>query len=241
LDVQVADEHICADAVICTIPLGCLKRDTVTFEPPLPSRVQCAIDNLGYGNLEKVFLRFERPWWTTGVESPESSPIFHIFLPPRSLPPKAPKRALQVFSLAELPVNAQPVLAFYLSDKWSSYIALLSPSEIALFFRTHYLPLLPNYNSECCILDVFFTNWSADPFAFGSYTHVPVGSVDGINDLRILGEQIFSLKEAKGGLWFAGEHAGLADLATVNGAVSSGKQAAIHVLHELFGKKEQEI
>jgi hypothetical protein len=212
----------------------------VTFDPPLPLRVQLAINNLGFGNLEKVFLRFERAWWTTDVPPSEISPPFHIFLPPRSLPPKVPKRALQMFSLAELPVNAQPVLAFYLSDTWSTYMATLSSSEITFLFQSHYLPLLPNYTPDCCIIDVFVTNWSADPYTFGSYTHVPVGSVDGVNDLRILGEQIFSLREAKGGLWFAGEHAGLADLATVNGALSSGKQAATHVMHELFGKKEQE-
>src|SRR5271167_3015305 len=60
-----------ADAVILTVPLGCLKRSTIQFSPPLPRRIQSAIQNLGYGNLEKLFLRFERPWW---IASPEQNP-----------------------------------------------------------------------------------------------------------------------------------------------------------------------
>jgi hypothetical protein len=146
-----------------------------------------------------------------------------------------------MFSLAELPLNAQPILVFYLSDVWSTYLTSISSQETAHLFQTHYLPLLPNYTiGEGVIMDIFCTKWSIDPYTLGSYTHIPVGSVDGVSDLRVLGEKIMSLEEEDGGLWFAGEHAGLADLATVNGALSSGKQAAIHVLHELFGQKEHE-
>ena len=43
------------DAVICTLPLGVLKHSSsVLFDPPLPVRVTEAINNLGYGTLEKV-------------------------------------------------------------------------------------------------------------------------------------------------------------------------------------------
>lgn len=50
-----------ADAVICTIPLGILKRsliphstDSLTFQPPLPKWKNDAISNMGYGSLNKV-------------------------------------------------------------------------------------------------------------------------------------------------------------------------------------------
>ena len=104
---------------------------------------------------------------------------------------------------------------------------------IADLFQTHYLPLLPNYTPDCVIQDVFWTDWTNDPFSFGSYTHIPVGSENGIDDLTVLGDKIAHLSHGDGGLWFAGEHAGTADLATVNGAMSSGSSAAIQVLRAL--------
>ena len=57
--------------------------------------------------------------------------------------------------------------------------------------------------------------------------------LDGVDDLRILGEKIVGLGNGPGGLWFAGEHAGRSDLATVNGAMTSGSLAAVEVLKSL--------
>ncbi len=43
-----------ADAVLVTVPLGVLKENIITFDPPLPEEKQSAIDRLGFGNLNKV-------------------------------------------------------------------------------------------------------------------------------------------------------------------------------------------
>lgn len=217
-----------ADAVILTTPLGCLQRNTIDFTPPLPLQIQSAIQNLGFGNLEKLFLRFERAWWLTHPPSDPSQ--ISIFLPPTTLPNQAPQQLLTMFSLADIPINAQPVLAFYLAGAWTTYIKSISQSDISTLFQTHYLPCLPNYSPECKIMDLFCTTWTEDPFTYGSYTHIPVGSEDGINDLRVLGERICGLKDGSGGLWFAGEHAGTVDMGTVNGAMTSGNLAALDVL-----------
>ena len=42
------------DEVVVTAPLGWLKWNKEAFEPRLPKNIQEAIDNLGYGNLDKV-------------------------------------------------------------------------------------------------------------------------------------------------------------------------------------------
>lgn len=42
------------DAVIITVPLGVLKAQSITFDPPLPEWKQQAISNLGFGLLNKV-------------------------------------------------------------------------------------------------------------------------------------------------------------------------------------------
>ena len=43
-----------ADAVLVTVPLGVLKSQAITFQPPLPEWKQQAINNLGFGLLNKV-------------------------------------------------------------------------------------------------------------------------------------------------------------------------------------------
>lgn len=42
------------DHAVLTAPLGWLKRNTSAFEPPLPARIERAIDSISYGQLDKV-------------------------------------------------------------------------------------------------------------------------------------------------------------------------------------------
>jgi hypothetical protein len=59
------------DEVICTAPLGWLKRHKKTaFSPPLPTRIDRAIDNISYGRLEKLYISFPHAFW---LDSPSSS------------------------------------------------------------------------------------------------------------------------------------------------------------------------
>jgi hypothetical protein len=61
-------EH-CFDEVIVTCPLGWLKRNKEVFEPQLPPRINQAIDSLGYGNLDKVYITFSKAWWDEPSQS----------------------------------------------------------------------------------------------------------------------------------------------------------------------------
>lgn len=56
-------ESLGADRVIVTVPLGVLKTDALEFVPPLPFEHRGAIAALGMGVLDKVWLRFEEPFW----------------------------------------------------------------------------------------------------------------------------------------------------------------------------------
>jgi monoamine oxidase len=42
------------DAVLVTVPLGVLKKGSISFEPPLPQRKLDAIQRMGFGVLNKV-------------------------------------------------------------------------------------------------------------------------------------------------------------------------------------------
>lgn len=51
------------DAVIITLPLGVLKTEAVSFDPPLPDRKRKAISRLGMGLLDKLYLQFDDVFW----------------------------------------------------------------------------------------------------------------------------------------------------------------------------------
>ena len=64
-----------ADAVIVTVPLGVLKTDHIRFVPALPKQKRAAIERLGMGLLDKVYLRYDRVFWdkdTTWIITPEN-------------------------------------------------------------------------------------------------------------------------------------------------------------------------
>ena len=57
-----------ADVALVTVPLGLLKHGTIDFEPELPESKRLAIARIGFGLLDKQFLRFDRPFWPTDVD-----------------------------------------------------------------------------------------------------------------------------------------------------------------------------
>jgi predicted NAD/FAD-dependent oxidoreductase len=56
-------ESIRVDRVIVTVPLGVLQSDSIVFDPPLPFAHRAAIADLGAGAVEKVWLRYDTPFW----------------------------------------------------------------------------------------------------------------------------------------------------------------------------------
>ena len=56
--------QIRADHIICTIPIGVLKTEaSQLFDPPLPIQTTKAIDDIGFGTVNKIFLEWDKPWW----------------------------------------------------------------------------------------------------------------------------------------------------------------------------------
>ncbi len=55
------------DCAIVTVPLGVLKRGAIRFDPKLPADKQRAIDRLGMGTLDKLYLRYDEAFWDRDV------------------------------------------------------------------------------------------------------------------------------------------------------------------------------
>jgi monoamine oxidase len=236
VEVRLADGSFAAfDEVVITAPLGWLKLHKDIFSPALPSKLAAAIDNIGWGSLEKAWITFPTAWWHT--ES-DQFPGETLFIRPEYAPDTNPACWNQeVVSLAALePPFAQPTLMFYLygenSKMLTGQINHLDPQSdeyydiLNTFFRPYY-SRLPNFSatSKTCVPKAFeCSNWSHDPWAgFGSYSNFQVGIQHADRDIETyragMGEER--------GIWFAGEAtAPFIALGTVTGAYWSGEAVA---------------
>ncbi|CAK4030581.1 flavin containing amine oxidase like [Lecanosticta acicola] len=62
------------DEIVVTTPLGWLKRNKAAFHPELPPRLSSAIDNISYGQLDKVYITFPSAFWDTPTASTPDPP-----------------------------------------------------------------------------------------------------------------------------------------------------------------------
>lgn len=194
-----------ASDVIVTVPLGVLKTNAITFDPPLPEPVRRAVDRLGMGLLNKHWLRFDTVRWPRDID-------WHEYLGPST-------RWSEWVSLAT--IGAPVLLVFSAADAADEIERLEDRAIVAeamAVARTMFGADLPDP------VATQITRWRSDPLALGSYSFNAVGSSNA--DRRAL---------ARGtglSLHFAGEAASQRYPGTVHGALLSGRQAAARLITE---------
>ncbi|RYO92256.1 hypothetical protein DL766_001746 [Monosporascus sp. MC13-8B] len=228
------------DEVVVTAPLGWLKQHhTEAFSPPLPARLTKAIENIGYGSLEKVYISFPEAFWLTSDSKERRVQGFCQWLAPNYAPESNPHKWNQeMVELASLtPETSHPILLFYTYGDQSRYLtgelARLPTKEkreafLYAWFRPYY-SRLPRYEegaSACKPTGCFATAWLADELAGnGSYSNFQVGLEEGDADIETMREGL-----PDRGLWLAGEHtAPFVALGTATGAYWSGESVASRI------------
>ncbi|KAF7874224.1 hypothetical protein EAF04_002896 [Stromatinia cepivora] len=223
------------DEVVMTTPLGWLKKNKQAFQPSLPSRFLSAVDSLGFGCLEKIYITFPRPFWSNSTLSLSAQTFdgFTQWLSPVYTPTTNPHKWHQeIVPLSSFtPENAHPTLLLYIYGAQSLHFAKtlsglqtqIEKDEFLITFFKPYYSLLPNYKEEdegCKPLSCVATTWVNDDLAGnGSYTNFQVGLSEGDEDVKVLREGV-----PERGLWFAGEHtAPFIALGTTTGAYWSGE------------------
>jgi Flavin containing amine oxidoreductase len=237
-----------ADSLIITVPLGLLQQHGIKFSPPLPSEVHSAISDLGFGLLEKIFIRFSSAWWLLASDPVEIGLQFYRFPSYLSTTHTLPTGALNFVSFAQVH-NPQPVFGVFVATTLAQYLCSLPSKELQKILQESYVPHLPNYspfNPECEILSMTRTTWSQDRFAgYGSYTHIPCGSTSGDQSVRVLAQKVWPTGS---GVWFAGEHTAdtevvagelYSTMATVTGAYKSGERVGLNVIREYFAERDE--
>lgn len=206
------------DWVVVAVPLGVLKgaekKGGIKFEPEMPAGMKEAIKCLGYGRLEKVYIKFERAFWGD-VDQIE-------FFSPEYTTQHWPMSAL---SLSQLPAaQAQNTLLFYTYGEISAFICGLEDEKVISFFEEYY-SRLAGYDASIDVpVAIVRTSWSTDARAGkGSYVYAPAGISNAREDLHRLRQGM-----ADRHVLFAGEHcADELQIGTVGGAFASGIQAAV--------------
>ena len=215
-----------ADSVVCTIPLGVLKQDTVVFDPPLPSWKTDAVNRLGFGILNKVVLVYNKVFWPADR---------HIFGVLRDAPNRHSVaqndyktnrgRFFQWFNVSNT-TGLPCLIALMAGDagfdtEHSSNDTLVS--EATELLRGVFGQDVP-YPVESVV-----TRWGSDRFARGSYSSAAPDMQS--DDYEHMARPI-------GNLYFAGEHTIGTHPATVHGAYLSGLRAASEVLDSMLGPIE---
>ncbi|XP_066291171.1 spermine oxidase-like isoform X2 [Branchiostoma lanceolatum] len=218
-----------ASHVIITVSLGYLKLNHHTlFEPPLPQDKVDAISSLGFGTVNKIFLRFPRPplqepfscmqlFWDEDKEDEKEVEEQTWF-----------KQITGFHTLERFP----EVLYAWIGGKAAEYMESLSNTEVGKACTQ----ILREFTGKADIPDaveVLCSRWHSNPYICGAYTNVPVGCKAEASD--VLAEPLpgcdkCHVKEKSLQVLFAGEATITPYITTTHGAFSSGKREAIKLI-----------
>ncbi|CAN1775397.1 Lysine-specific histone demethylase 1 homolog 2 [Linum perenne] len=212
VSVVVGEQVFQADMVLCTVPLGVLKKGSIRFEPELPERKLAAINRLGFGLLNKVAMLFPQVFWgeeldTFGCLNDHSTKRgeFFLFYGNHTVSGGAVLIALVAGEAAQMFEREDPSsLLHRVLDKLRA--GIYNPKGIEV----------PDPIQSIC------TRWGSDPLSYGSYSHVRVQS-SGF-DYDVLAESV------GGRLFFGGEATTRQYPATMHGAYISGLREASRIL-----------
>ncbi|XP_069154734.1 protein FLOWERINGUS D-like [Solanum lycopersicum] len=201
------------DMVLCTVPLGVLKRGSISFFPELPQRKLDTIRRLGFGLLNKVALLFPYVFWDSNVDTfghvaDDSKHRGEFFL---------------FYNYAT--VSGGPLLLALVAGKAAHRFERMTPTDavtkVLQILKGIYEPQGINVPKP---IQIVFTSWGSDPFSYGSYSSVAVGASG--DDYDILAETV-----GDGRLFFAGEATTRHYPATMHGAFLTGLREAAKMAH----------
>lgn len=209
-----------ADFALVTVPLAILQRKEIDFSPPLPAAKVDALQELGAGVIEKVALKFSRPFWSAEVtsadffghvpSSPEQRGLFSVFfdLSPRKQPKKNPTYVLMTY------VSGDAI--DLIANKKDEEVVAMCMDVLRNIFRDQQVPDPKGYS---------VTHWRDSPYSRMVYSYVRCGGS---------GEAYTALAEPLADrLFFAGEGTSRMFPQTVSGAYMSGLREAWNILCRL--------
>ncbi|KAK2660660.1 hypothetical protein Ddye_007193 [Dipteronia dyeriana] len=197
------------DAVLITVPLGCLKAESIKFSPSLPQWKNSAIQRLGFGVLNKVVLEFPEVFWDDtvdyfGATAEETDWRGQCFM----------------FWNIRKTVGAPVLIALVVGKA-----AIDGQNRSSCDHVNRAVTVLRKIFGEASVPDPVasvVTDWGRDPFSYGAYSYVAIGASG--EDYDILGRPV------ENRLFFAGEATCKEHPDTVGGAMLSGLREAVRII-----------
>lgn len=183
--------------VIVTLPLGVLQKNIVKFSPPLPDKKIKAINQLGMGVLNKLYLLFPQQFWLKNYDW-----IGRI----------TQKKGQWSEWVNLEPALKKPILLGFNAGKFGKEIESWSDEKIIMDAMKNLRQIYGNSIPQP--IDYQLTRWSQDSFTFGSYSYYATNSTPNHRQelAKPINQQVF----------FAGEATSLDYPATIHGAYLSG-------------------
>lgn len=230
-----------ADHVIVTVSLGVLKAGVINkandsvrfgFSPTLPSHKIEAISRLGYGVVNKLFLKLSPDFDLDRF--PFLQMVFHKSDHFKN--PKIPWWIRKTASLSPIYEKSRVLLSWFAGEEALKLESL--PDEVILDdVSTTISSFLSqkDYNGNVKFEKVLKSGWSSDPLFMGSYSYIAVGSSS--DDIDTLAEPLPNtkvLESTNSGsplqILFAGEATHRTHYSTTHGAYISGLREANRLL-----------
>jgi monoamine oxidase len=190
-----------AEKVILTFPIPILRQ--MNFNPKLSKKIQAA-NNIGFGQIIKVLMRFKDSFWPSKMSFLFSSEIVGSWWT------QYPKNYKVLTGWISGP------RALKLKDKTDAEIIKLAITSLSIIFQIEESKLKQNLLASKVI------NWPKDPFTKGAYSYSKVKSEAAYTELR---------SSYRNQVYFVGEAVYLEkQTATVEGALASGLDAAKKIL-----------
>ena len=194
-----------ADFVLVTVPLGVLKSKQIKFIPQLPRWKLNAIDRIGFGIYEKVYLLWNQVWWNTSDFS---------FVRTSSEPTEFRYWA------SSNKWNNTPVITCIFAGKAASKLKD-NRDEVIEEIRSTLQKMFPNITIPAPV-ESYMTNWKNDSFTFGSFSYI---------SLKQKYEDAFYLSEPiNDRLLFAGEATSTDSHGYTHGALLSARREVTRLL-----------
>lgn len=188
-----------SDYAIVTLPLGVLKMGKVAFDPPLPKRKLDAIASLGVGVAMKIVLRFPKQFW------PDEQFIGYVSDTPG-----------QFVEWTNLSAYAKaPILSLWSHGDIARAMERQSDDQLK---KTVMQTIRKCFVNAPDPVAMKASRWASDPFSFGAYSNLPLGSSYDCFDA--LAEPVHDR------LFFAGESTIRRYHASAHGAYFSGRREA---------------
>ena len=197
-----------ADRVLVALPVGVLKNENVRFTPPLPPEKKAAIQNIQMGLMNKVYMRFDHPFWPADGRffSKQKTDYNHIF---------------ELMNMHI--INQQPVLVAFFAGYHAKQIETMTEDAL-MNYLTEQLKDIFGEHAPAPV-EILCTKWHQSRFSLGSYPVIPPGFDNS------LFEKLATPVENK--LFFAGDATEKIHYASAHGAYRSGLRAAKEIQDSL--------